>query len=233
MTTSLDIVWRQGALLAVRKPSGLASQGGAGLAGDNLVDLARAELGLRQVAVLHRLDRNVSGLVLLALDAETARVMSSALQAHAIARKYVAVVRGKPARDAFEIDAWLEKDERRNQTRVLSAAEAQALPAAKRGAWKPALSRVVVRERFGAPLGKCAVLEVEIVTGRSHQIRAHLAHVSLPILGDPKYGFAAKGLNRPLLHAEQLAFVAPSGEKVALRDEAPWKTSELRGLQKR
>jgi RluA family pseudouridine synthase len=229
----LEIVWRQAALLAVRKPAGMASQGGEGLAGNNLVDLARAQLGKAQVAVLHRLDRNVSGLVLLALDGATARTMSEALKERAITRKYVAVVRGKPQSDAFEIDAWLEKDEARNTTRVLSSEQAAALPASQRNAFKPALTRVVVRERFGAPLGKCAVLEVEIVTGRSHQIRAHLAHVGLPILGDPKYGFAAKGLNRPLLHAEQLGFVAPSGERVELRDAAPWNSGELRGLQKR
>jgi RluA family pseudouridine synthase len=229
----LDIIWREGSLLVVRKPAGVASQGGEGLAGNNLVDVARAQFRGSQVAVLHRLDRNVSGLVMLALDAATARVMSAALKAQAITRKYVAVVRGKPERDAFEIDAWLEKDEKRNTTRVIAADEAAQLAPALRGAFKPALTRVVVRERFGAPLGKCALLGVQIVTGRSHQIRAHLAFVGLPIIGDPKYGFAAKGVARPLLHAEELGFVAPSGERVELRDEAPWKSAELRGLQKR
>jgi RluA family pseudouridine synthase len=228
----LHIVWHKGGLVAVSKPAGVASQGGDGLAGNNLVDLARAHFKLDHVAVLHRLDRNVSGLVLLALDAETARVMSERVREQAIGRRYLAIVRGKPEHDAFEIDAALAKDEKRNQTRVATAEELAKLPERERSAFKPALTRVAVRERFSAPVGQCAVLEVELVTGRSHQIRAHLAHRGLPILGDPKYGVAARGLNRPLLHAHELRFTAPNGEAVELRDPPPWSASELRGLRR-
>ena len=228
----LRIVWQKGALVAVSKPAGVASQGGEGLQGNNLVDLARAHFKQPQVAVLHRLDRNVSGLVLLALDAETARVMSDQLRDHEIGRRYTAVVRGRPDSDHFEIDAALAKDEKRNQTRAVSASELAALPQRERSAFKPALTRVHVRERFSAPIGQCAVLELELVTGRSHQIRAHLAYAGLPIIGDPKYGIAARGLNRPLLHAHHLAFTAPNGEAVELRDPPPWSASELRELRR-
>lgn len=228
----LRIVWRQGALIAVSKEAGVASQGGDGLAGNNLVDLARAQFQREHVGVLHRLDRNVSGLVLLALDGETARVMSAQLREGEIGRRYLAVVRGKPASDAFELDAWLAKDDKRNQTRAASEAELAALPPGERGTFKPARTRVRVRERFSAPVGQCAVLEVELITGRSHQIRAHLAHAGLPILGDPKYGIAARGLHRPLLHAHHLAFTAPSGEPVELIDPAPWSGTELRALRR-
>jgi RluA family pseudouridine synthase len=230
--STLRIVWREGALVAVSKAAGVASQGGDGLAGNNLVDLARAHFKLEHVGVLHRLDRNVSGLVLLALDGETARVMSAQLRDHEIGRRYLAVVRGKPASDAFELDAWLAKDEKRNQTRAASEAELAELPERERSAFKPARTRVAVRERFSAPIGQCAVLEVELITGRSHQIRAHLGHAGLPILGDPKYGIAARALNRPLLHAHQLAFTAPSGEAVTLSDPAPWSSADLRTLRR-
>jgi RluA family pseudouridine synthase len=228
----LKIVWHKGALVAVSKPAGVASQGGDGLQGHNLVDLARVQFERPTIAVLHRLDRNVSGLVLLALDADTARIMSAQLRDHDIGRRYTAVVRGKPERDSFEIDAALAKDEKRNQTRVATEAQLAELSEQERSAFKQALTRVVVRERFSAPVGQCAVLEVELVTGRSHQIRAHLAHVGLPILGDPKYGVAARGLNRPLLHAHQLAFTAPGGETVELTDPPPWSPTELRGLRR-
>lgn len=228
----LKIVWQEGALVAVSKPAGVASQGGDGLAGNNLVDLARAHFEREHVGVLHRLDRNVSGLVLLALDRQTAQVMSAQLRDHEIGRRYLAVVRGKPPQDSFELDAWLAKDEKRNQTRAASEAELAELPERERGAFKPARTRVTVRERFSAPVGQCAVLEVELITGRSHQIRAHLAHAGLPILGDPKYGVPARGLNRPLLHAHHIAFTAPSGEAIELRDPAPWSSAELRALRR-
>jgi RluA family pseudouridine synthase len=228
----LRIIWQDGALVAVSKPAGVASQGGDGLAGNNLVDLARAHFERAHVGVLHRLDRNVSGLVLLALDAETARTMSAQLREHEIGRRYLAVVRGKPAQDSFELDAWLAKDEKRNQTRAADERELAQLPEHERRAFKPARTRVTVLERFSAPLGHCAALEVELVTGRSHQIRAHLGHASLPIIGDPKYGVAARGLNRPLLHAHRLAFTAPSGASIELHDPAPWSSAELRGLRR-
>lgn len=231
MSESLNIVWRQGGLIAVSKPSGVASQGGDGLAGNNLVDLARAHFKAKQVAVLHRLDRNVSGLVLLALDGNTARVMSEQLQAQSIERRYAAVVRGTPPSDAFEVSAWLAKDPKNNEVRAADEQELARMPAAQRELYKPAQTRFTVRERYSAPLGRCALLQVQLVTGRSHQIRAHCKHVGLPIVGDPKYGVAAMGVRRPLLHAEQLAFVTPGGERVELSDAPPWSMAELRGLR--
>ncbi len=231
MSDELQIIWREGALLAVSKPSGLASQGGDGLAGKNLVDLARAHFRSSQVAVLHRLDRNVSGLVLLALDSATARVMSEQMHERSIVRRYVAVVRGTPSADAFEVNAWLSKDAKSNQVHAVDASEIEHMPAAQRDGYKPAQTLCRVRERFSTPLGRCAVLEIELVTGRSHQIRAHLQHIGLPIVGDPKYGAPAMNVKRPLLHAEQLGFTAPSGERIELRDPAPWSSLALRGMR--
>lgn len=228
----MNIVWERGALVAVSKPAGVASQGGDGLAGNNLVDLARGHWKREQVAVLHRLDRNVSGLVLLALDSETARAMSAQLREQEIGRRYTAVVRGTPELDAFEIDAPLAKDERSNQTRAATQEQLATMPERERNSFKHALTRVRVVERFSAPVGRCAVLDVELVTGRSHQIRAHLAFAGLPILGDPKYGAPARGLRRPLLHAHALSFTAPDGERVALSDPPPWSASELRALRR-
>lgn len=229
----LRIVWQRDGLVAVSKPAGLASQGGEGLAGDNLVDVARAQFGAPRVAVLHRLDRNVSGLVLLALDAKTARFASRQLREQAIERRYSAVVLGSPATDAFEVNARLCKDPTTNETSALSEEAVRALPPEQRREWKTALTRFETVERFTAPIGRCAVLRAELVTGRSHQIRAHLQHAGLPLIGDPKYGVPAHGVDRPLLHAEELAFDAPGGERVELQDPPPWTSQSLRALRGR
>lgn len=225
-TPALDlgawIVWQDAHLLAVDKPAGVLSQGGEGGGGVNLVDLARARFGRGGIGVLHRLDRNVSGLVLLALDREAARGLSAALAAGEVEREYVAVVRGQPAEDALSIDAPLVKDPRTNVVRVGDGEGAKA-----------ARTEVVVEARFQAPLGRCAVLAVRPITGRSHQIRAHLAHVGLPIVGDPKYGVAAQSVRRPLLHARRMRFVHPiSGETVEIVAPPPWRDDALRTLRR-
>ncbi len=209
------ILWQDKSLVAVDKPAGVLSQGGS--AGDNLVDLARAHFGMSHIGVLHRLDRNVSGIVLLALDARAAKGLSDAMRAHEVEREYEAVVRGKPSADAFVIDAPLEKDERSNTVTVSTAKSA-----------KPARTEVRVERRFRAPLGSCAVLSVQPITGRSHQIRVHLAHVSLPILGDPKYGAPARGVHRPLLHARRMKFAHPMTDAtVEIASRPPWREADL------
>ena len=218
------IVWRDAHLVAVDKPAGVLSQGGEGGAGINLVDLARARFGIGSIGVLHRLDRNVSGLVLLALDPIAARGVSEALARGEVLREYVAVVRGRPERDALIVDAPLAKDPRTNQVRVASAEDRDA---------KPARTEIDVERRLSSPLGSLAILAVRPITGRSHQIRAHLAHLGLPIVGDPKYGVAARGVWRPLLHARRMRFAHPiTGETIELRCPPPWTDAELPILQR-
>ena len=226
------IVWEDDGLLAVNKPAGVLSQGGEGGAGINLVDLARAHLGRSDVGVLHRLDRNVSGVVLIAKHPQAARAMTRLIGGGGLEKVYRAVTRGTPGSDAFVIDAPLAKNAAKNQVRAATPEELDGMSEPARKAFQAARTEAVVLARFRAPLGRCAVLEVRPITGRSHQIRAHLAHVGLPIIGDPKYGVAAAGVNRPLLHATRVAFDHPrTGERVVAEAPIPWSDSSLQALR--
>ncbi len=221
------IVWRGEGLVIVDKPSGVLSQPGS--EGPNLVDLARAHFGSGGIGVLHRLDRNVSGLVMLATHKDAARAMSEAFARGDVDRRYAAIVRGQPPADALEIDAWLDKDEARNLVRARAP---DALSEAERSSFVAARTEVRVEARFSALWGRGAAVEARPITGRSHQIRVHLAHVGLPIVGDPKYGLRVKGLDRPLLHARAMRFRPPgAAEDVVVTAREPWSLPEVRALR--
>ncbi len=227
------IVWEDDWLVAVDKPAGVLSQGGEGGALVNLVDLGRRYLKRADVAVLHRIDRNVSGLVLLAKHAGAARSMTRLIQRGDLMRTYRAVVVGVPAADRLLMDAWLAKDRASNRVRAADADALRSMADAARADFRPARTEAAVLTRFEAPLGACATLDVRPITGRSHQIRVHLAHAGLPIVGDPKYGVAAERLNRPLLHAAGLEFVHPQARKhVRLTAPLPWDEAALSRLRR-
>lgn len=217
------IVWQSEGLVLVDKPAGVLSQPGS--EGPNLVDLARAHFRQDAVAVLHRLDRNVSGLVMLATRKTEARAMSEAFAKGDVDRRYVAIVRGVPEAQTA-IDAWLDKDASRNLVRARASAE---LSDADREQFVAALTEVRLEARFSALFGRGAIVEARPITGRSHQIRVHLAFVGLPIVGDVKYGLAVRGIDRPLLHAREIRFTHPTTrEPVAVRVAEPWSLEAVR-----
>ena len=165
-----------------------------------------ASQGLRaKVRPVHRIDRDTSGLVLFAKSAVAHQRLDRQLREGEVDRVYLALVDGVVAEDAGEIDAPIGRHSRHPQLRSV------------RDDGEPALTRFRVAER----LPRATLLELELETGRTHQIRVHMQHAGHPVLGDRQYGQAGKGLiGRQALHASRLSFTHPSsGERLEL--EAP------------
>lgn len=181
VSTDVDVVFEDERMLVVNKPVGLLVHGAGEEHKDTLVNRVlaylhgRGELEQKMFtpSPLHRLDRNTSGLVLFGKNGATARELSADMESHAIRKWYLAIVSGRvPA--SGEISAPVARDAESNITRVV-AGEAGA---------KDALTRY---QRIVA-VDKSSVVKVELVSGRTHQIRAHFAHLRHPLLGDVKYG---------------------------------------------
>lgn len=212
---TLDVLYEDNHCLAVAKPAGLLVQGDR--TGDRaLVDLAKSYVRERYdkpgevyLGAVHRLDRPVSGVVLLARTSKAAARLSAQFRDERVRKVYHAVVESVPVREADELEHFLRKDPRTNHTAVAQADE--------EGARLARLRYRVVRR-----LGSGALLEVHPRTGRSHQIRVQLAAVGAVIVGDVRYGSG-----RPLghwiaLHASELEFEHPTRrERVTLRAAHP------------
>jgi len=181
---------------------------------------------LDDLRIVHRLDRDTSGCLILAKGADAARHFDQQFQAHRVQKTYLALVAGTPTDDAFTIDLWLGPDRRRPGKVVASETP--------RKGFREAHTSVSVRERFD----RHALLELRPTTGRGHQLRVHLQAIGLPIVGDRDYGGEALLLSRlkagykqragvderPLLqrmflHAERVVFDDVDGQQVTV--EAP------------
>lgn len=188
-----SIVWENPDALVLNKPAGLLSQKDKSGVPD-AADLLKKELGLSFLAPVHRLDRNSSGLLLLAKNSSAAAKLTENLKEREIQRSYLAIVKGDPG-EKGTIDAPLSKDEDRNETSVETTG-------------KEAITHFVRRERMNA----ASLVEVTLETGRSHQIRAHMAHIKCCLIGDRKYGKKpwSEIFSRPALHAFRLIFPNPA-----------------------
>lgn len=202
----LRVLHEDNHLLVVDKPAGLLVQGDR--SGDaTLLEVAATYLkekyakpGNVYVGLVHRLDRNVSGVVLLARTSKAAGRLSSQFRDKTVLKTYLAVVEGRPPDRQGELKAWLAAQ---GDPRGVTRAENQPFA----GARECLLRFEVVDSRGGRSL-----VEVTPITGRRHQIRAQLALIGCPLLGDLKYG-ASRGLpeHRIALHAWKLAVRHPVG----------------------
>jgi 23S rRNA pseudouridine1911/1915/1917 synthase len=209
-------------LLVIDKPAGLLSQGEE-TGEPNLVDWARGHVGRHYVGLVHRLDRNTSGAMVLAKRTKSAQRLTDALQKGTLTRTYLAWLideRGELGKTQRRWEHFLLKDETTNKTRALSHAAPHAKSAAllvtpqARGVWE------------GIPL---TLAEFQLETGRSHQIRAQSAASGFPILGDAKYGKNPGSFKRPALHSAKIEFEHPMSHE-RLKWEAPL-PEDMRSIQ--
>ena len=209
----LDVVWEDSHLLVVDKPAGLVVHPGAGHATGTLVHglLAHEAEGgedPERPGIVHRLDRETSGLLVVARSDEAHRALQEAIRTRDVTREYVALVRGRPRSRAGRIEAPIGRD-RRDPTRMSIDTAAP----------RDAVTHFEVEEL----LPQHALLRVRLETGRTHQIRVHLQAIELPVAGDPVYGVPGDlGLERQFLHAGRLAFDHPlTGERVDVSSPLP------------
>jgi 23S rRNA pseudouridine1911/1915/1917 synthase len=209
----LRIAWEDEHLLVVDKPAGLVVHPAPGHATGTLVHglLAHdAEGGEdpERPGIVHRLDRDTSGLMVVARSRDAHRLLQAAIQERAVERGYLALVRGRPRSRRGRIDAPVGRD-RRDATRISLDT---ATP-------REATTHFEVEEL----LPRHALLRLRLETGRTHQIRVHLAAIDLPVSGDSVYGLAGDlGLARQFLHAARLAFDHPlTGERLELSSPLP------------
>jgi 23S rRNA pseudouridine955/2504/2580 synthase len=200
------IVYEDEQLMVMDKPTGLAVHGGSGISFGLIECLRQLRPDSRYLELVHRLDRDTSGLVLLAKRASILRELHRQLREKHIDKRYLALVAGNWPKNVRVIDAPLEKNILQSGERMVHV----------RQEGKRAVTEFSVMER----LQGCTLIEARPLTGRTHQIRVHAQHAGFPLLGDDKYSndlsteFARKiGLKRLFLHAASLRFSLPDQEQ--------------------
>ena len=209
------VVYEDAALLVIDKPAGIAVHGGSGVSYGVIESLRAGRPQAKVLELVHRLDRDTSGLLIVAKKRAALTEMHRQLREGEVEKVYTAIVKGTPAEDSFEVREPLHKYVTGSGERRVSVREGGMA----------AQTQVRVRRR-GAEFSQ---LEVRLLTGRTHQIRVHLAHAGHPVVGDDKYGdfalnreLARRGAQRLMLHAGRLAFAHPlTGERVRLQAPLP------------
>ena len=219
----LTVVYEDDDLLIIDKPAGLVVHPAPGHAGGTLVNALLARrgsfggiAGVARPGIVHRLDRDTSGLIMVARNDVAQAHLMAQLKGRRVKKTYLALVQGSVGAAVGRIEAPIGRDPR-HRTRMAVVADG-----------RPSVTGYRVRERFEG----WTLLEVDLVTGRTHQIRVHLAAIGHPVAGDPVYatGLARRGpegLERLFLHAWRLELMAPGGDRL-IRAEAAL-PSELEG----
>ncbi len=197
-------------LLVVDKPAGVVVHPGAGHSSGTLVHGLVGQVAggdEDRPGIVHRLDRDTSGLLVVARSDEAYERLQQQIRERQVERSYVALVRGRPRSWRGRIDAPIGRD-RDDPTRHSLDTDTP----------REAVTHFEVAELLGGH----ALLDVRLETGRTHQIRVHLAAIDLPVVGDPVYGVPAPELGRQFLHANRLAFTHPfTNERVEVESQLP------------
>jgi 23S rRNA pseudouridine1911/1915/1917 synthase len=199
-------------LLVIDKPAGVVVHPARGHRAGTLVQALAGRVAggddPRRPGIVHRLDRDTSGLLIVARIEATHAALKEMLRRREVTREYLALVEGRPAARAGTIDAPLGRD-RRVRTRISADTDDP----------RPAITHFETEDVFD----DFTLLRVRLETGRTHQIRAHLLAIGHPVAGDPEYGHAGVlGLERQFLHADRLAFTHPvTGAAIDVRSPLP------------
>jgi 23S rRNA pseudouridine1911/1915/1917 synthase len=208
----LRVVHRDERLAVIDKPAGLVVHSGPGVSGPTLVDELGPLLGGGEdpvrPGIVHRLDRDTSGLMIIARGDEAHRRLAAMIKARDVSRAYQALVEGRLRSRSGTIDAPLGRDYRAPERRAVRGRGARA-----------ARTHFEVIEL----LPEDSLVEARLETGRTHQIRAHFAAIGHPVAGDPRYGHAGRhGLQRQFLHSARLGFEHPfTGNALEFKSELP------------
>jgi len=202
-------------LIVIDKPAGVVVHPGAGNTSGTLAQALAGRIAggtdPERQGIVHRLDRDTSGLLVVARSELVHAQLQQVIRDRAMARRYLALVDGRPSALAGTIDAPLGRD-RSNRTAVSTATDRP----------RPAITHFAIIEA----LPSTTLLEVRLETGRTHQIRAHMAAIGHPVCGDPRYGGRAAGrrlgLSRQWLHSHRLMFAHPvTGEEINCESKPP------------
>ena len=208
-----EIVYEDEALLVLDKPAGLAVHGGSGVSFGVIEQLRRQRPEAKFLELVHRLDRETSGLLIVAKRRSALTVLHDMMREGKVRKRYLTLVAGRWMNPLQHIKQPLYK--------FLTEGGERRVCVSPEG--KPAHSIVRLQQRWK----ECSLVEVELKTGRTHQIRVHLSHAGFPLYGDDKYGdFALNkqlekaGLKRMFLHAARLGFQHPLTDRL-IELEAP------------
>jgi len=234
----LDIVYEDDDLAVVNKPAGMMVHAGAGATDDarNRGTLVNALLhhfgalskigGEMRPGIVHRLDKETSGLIVVAKNDVAHRALATQFAGRRVNKTYIALVHGWMKSDRGTINSPIQRDAVR-RTRMTT----------RRSGGREALTRYETQQKIKSPFGKFTLLRVEIATGRTHQIRVHLASIGHPVVGDTVYGAPSElraknldsmALGRNFLHAANLRFTHPrAGEGLQFERPLPQELREF------
>jgi 23S rRNA pseudouridine1911/1915/1917 synthase len=235
----LDIVYEDDDLAVINKPAGMMVHAGAGATDDarnrgtlvnallhHMASLSKVSGDLRP-GIVHRLDKETSGLILVAKSDDAHRKLSAQFASREVKKKYVALVHGWVKKDSGTLAQSISRDPVRRMKMTARLAGGRA-----------AVTHYRVVRRLDTKFGKFTLLDVKIDTGRTHQIRVHVAAMGHPVVGDTMYGAPAQArgksavivLKRNFLHAAELEFQHPrTSETLMLKSELPEELREFLG----